>query len=109
MQAAVVASHDGFEDVLAHLVEPAALVPRLLALEELRAHDRRESKRHEGRHDDRHGDGDGEFAEQAANDAAHEQQRDEHRDQEKVIEMMVKPIWPAPLSAALNGVSPSSM
>ena len=28
---------------------------------------------------------------------------------EKVIEMMVKPIWPAPFSAASNGFSPSSM
>ena len=28
---------------------------------------------------------------------------------EKVIEMIVKPIWPAPLSAASNGRSPCSM
>ena len=28
---------------------------------------------------------------------------------EKVIEMMVKPIWPAPLMRRSNGRSPSSM
>ena len=28
---------------------------------------------------------------------------------EKVIEMMVKPIWPAPFSAASNGRMPCSM
>ena len=28
---------------------------------------------------------------------------------EKVIDTMVKPIWPAPFSAASNGRSPSSM
>ena len=80
LQAAVVEAHHGLEDVLAHLVEPAALVVAV-ALEELRAHHRRQRQRDEGRHDDRDRDRDGELAEQPADDAAHEEQRDEHGDQ----------------------------
>jgi hypothetical protein len=51
------------------------------ALEEARAHHRRQRQRHGRRDRDRHRDGYGEFAEQPADDAAHQQKRNEDGDQ----------------------------
>ena len=79
-QAPVIAGEDGLEDMLGAAAKAIGLL-LALALEEERAHHRRQGQRDEGR--DQHGDGDGhrEFMEQPADDAAHEKQRDEDGDE----------------------------
>src|SRR5262244_632256 len=77
-------------------------------MQHARAQHRRERQRNEPRDDDGDRDRHRELAKDPADHAAHQQHRNEHGDQRKVIEIMVKPISRAPLSAASNGRIPPS-
>jgi hypothetical protein len=57
----------------------AAMFPRALVLQQIRAHHRRGGQRDDHGDDDRRRERNGELAEQTADDAAHQQQRNKHR------------------------------
>ncbi|MNM40301.1 hypothetical protein D3C81_511020 [compost metagenome] len=84
-------------------VEPALFLFLGLALEQARAHHRRQGQRHHQGNQDRHRQGNGELAEQPADHVGHEQQRDQYRNQREGQRDQGEADLPGALERSLHG------